>query len=138
MGVARARWWNRRRPLGRHRKTFKEDRMNHFHRRVPAALALAVAAVTAHAQTAPAPKASAPSGSAVSTAAKPAAAGQLEQCEKRAGDRTGDARKTFLKSCLTPASNQQNRMKQCNVDAKGKKGDERKAFMSECLRRKKS
>ncbi len=56
---------------------------------------------------------------------------------------TGDARKTFMKSCLSnqpaPApelNSQQQKMKQCNADAKAKglKGADRKAFMSTCLK----
>lgn len=52
----------------------------------------------------------------------------------------GDARKTFMKDCLSSkpemAGNaQQNKMKTCNADPKAKalKGDERKAFMKTCL-----
>jgi hypothetical protein len=56
---------------------------------------------------------------------------------------TGDARKDFMKTCLsagssTPAAagnSQQQKMKTCNADAstKGLKGDERKAYMKNCL-----
>lgn len=52
----------------------------------------------------------------------------------------GDARKAFMKDCLSakPAAEkptQQNKMKACNADPKAKtlKGDERKAFMKSCL-----
>lgn len=53
----------------------------------------------------------------------------------------GDARKTFMKTCLSaggaaaPANAQQEKMKSCNADAsaKGLKGDQRKQFMSTCL-----
>ncbi|MGE0113422.1 MAG: PsiF family protein [Steroidobacteraceae bacterium] len=59
----------------------------------------------------------------------------------------GDARKTFMKGCLsgdtgesasTTATTQQEKMKTCNADA-GKqalKGDGRKQFMSNCLKAK--
>jgi psiF repeat len=56
---------------------------------------------------------------------------------------TGDARKSFMKTCLSnqPAAapklnSQQEKMKQCNADAtaKGLKGAERKTFMSTCLK----
>jgi hypothetical protein len=59
---------------------------------------------------------------------------KMGDCNKEAGDKKGDARKAFMKTCLSnkPAT-QQDRMKKCNVDAAGKKGDERKAFMKECL-----
>jgi len=61
---------------------------------------------------------------------------------------TGDARKTFMKTCLsgsaapaataaapTAKETQQEKMKTCNADAKTKKlsGDARKTFMSTCL-----
>ena len=62
----------------------------------------------------------------------------------------GDARKSFMKECLSASKEaaaepkkemtpQQNKMKQCNADAAAKslKGDERKKFMSDCLKTKK-
>lgn len=59
----------------------------------------------------------------------------------------GDARKAFMKDCLSAkpaeqqpqvAGSQQNKMKTCNADAgtKALKGDERKAFMKTCLSKK--
>jgi hypothetical protein len=55
-------------------------------------------------------------------------------CNKEAGDKKGDERKAFMKTCLSAAKpTQQDKMKKCNVDATGKKGDERKSFMKECL-----
>lgn len=76
--------------------------------------------------------------------ASPAAFAQNSQqskmttCNKQAGDKKGDDRKTFMKSCLsaTPAAapmSQQDRMKACNTQAADKKGDDRKAFMKTCL-----
>lgn len=78
--------------------------------------------------------------------------------EAKADALKGDARKTFMKKCLSkdyvlkggeakpeaktdakaeaaPAK-QQNKMKSCNADAKTKalKGDERRAFMKTCLK----
>jgi hypothetical protein len=56
---------------------------------------------------------------------------------------TGDARKSFMKTCLSaqPAAepklnSQRQKMKQCNADAKtkGLTGAERKTFMSTCLK----
>jgi hypothetical protein len=56
---------------------------------------------------------------------------------------TGDARKSFMKTCLSasgataaPASTPQMRMKQCNADANTKslKGNDRKSFMKTCLK----
>ena len=56
---------------------------------------------------------------------------------------SGDARKSFMKTCLSnqPAvapklNSQQQKMKQCNADAKTRKltGMDRKSFMSTCLK----
>ena len=60
---------------------------------------------------------------------------KMGDCNKEAGDKKGDERKAFMKTCLSAAKpmTQQNKMKKCNVDASAKKGDERKAFMKECL-----
>jgi len=62
----------------------------------------------------------------------------MADCNKQAGDKKGDERKAFMKSCLSakPAAapmSQQDKMKACNAQATGKKGDERKAFMKSCL-----
>jgi hypothetical protein len=59
---------------------------------------------------------------------------KMGSCNAEAGDKKGDERKAFMKTCLSnkPAT-QQDKMKSCNKDATGKKGDERKAFMKECL-----
>jgi hypothetical protein len=69
---------------------------------------------------------------------------KMATCNKDAGDKKleGDARKAFMKECLsakpaaTAATTQQNKMKTCNASAGDKKGDERKAFMKECLSKK--
>jgi hypothetical protein len=65
---------------------------------------------------------------------------KMADCNKQAGDKKGDERKAFMKSCLSakPAAaaapmTQQDKMKACNAQAAGKKGDERKAFMKTCL-----
>ena len=86
-----------------------------------ATMALALSLGTAHAQD------------------KPATAQQnkMATCNKDAGDKKGDERKAFMKSCLSAKPvTQQSKMKTCNVEAGDKKGDERKAFMSECLKKK--
>jgi hypothetical protein len=65
---------------------------------------------------------------------------KMADCNKQAGDKKGDERKAFMKSCLaaapaaasTPMS-QQDKMKMCNTQAADKKGDDRKAFMKTCL-----
>ena len=66
---------------------------------------------------------------------------KMGDCNKEAGDKKGDARKAFMKSCLSGGTataaaapmTQQEKMKKCNADATGKKGDDRKAFMKTCL-----
>jgi hypothetical protein len=66
---------------------------------------------------------------------------RMKSCNAEAGKQSlaGDARKAFMKSCLSgasgKASNPQQRMKDCNAEASGKgmKGDARKAFMKSCL-----
>ena len=61
---------------------------------------------------------------------------KMGQCNTDAGDKKGDERKAFMKTCLSAKkATQQEKMKSCNADPKAKaaKGDERKAFMKECL-----
>ena len=71
---------------------------------------------------------------------------KMKECSASAKtqDLKGDARKAFMKDCLSgkeaeaaPAkTTQQNKMTQCNKEAgeKALKGDERKKFMSDCLK----
>ncbi|SAK77785.1 phosphate starvation-inducible protein PsiF [Caballeronia hypogeia] len=67
---------------------------------------------------------------------------KMTDCNKQAGDKKGDDRKAFMKSCLSAASapaaasapmTQQQKMTACNSQAGDKKGDDRKAFMKSCL-----
>jgi hypothetical protein len=65
---------------------------------------------------------------------------KMADCNKQAGDKKGDDRKAFMKSCLSAAPaaasapmSQQDKMKMCNTQAADKKGDDRKAFMKTCL-----
>jgi hypothetical protein len=61
---------------------------------------------------------------------------KMATCNADAGDKKGDERKAFMKTCLSAKKpTQQDKMKACNADPKAKssKGDERKAFMKECL-----
>ena len=59
---------------------------------------------------------------------------KMGACNADAGDKKGDERKAFMKSCLSAKkASQQDKMKSCNKDATGKKGPERKTFMKECL-----
>jgi len=60
---------------------------------------------------------------------------RMANCNKEAGDKKGDERKAFMKTCLsTKKTSQQDKMRACNKEAADKKGDERKKFMSECLK----
>ena len=70
---------------------------------------------------------------------------KMKTCNAQAKTQSlsGDARKSFMKTCLSdqPAAqpkvnSQQQKMKQCNADAKtkGLSGAERKTFMSNCLK----
>ena len=62
---------------------------------------------------------------------------KMTECNKEAGDKKGDERKSFRKTCLAAKKQtQQDKMKACNADPKAKelKGDDRKKFMSECLK----
>ena len=59
---------------------------------------------------------------------------KMADCNKEAGDKKGDERKAFMKTCLSAKKpTQQDKMKACNQEAGDKKGDERKAFMKSCL-----
>jgi len=59
---------------------------------------------------------------------------KMTVCNKEAGDRKGDERKAFMKSCLSAKKmTQQEKMTACNKEAGAKKGDDRKAFMKSCL-----
>lgn len=70
---------------------------------------------------------------------------KMKECnaEAKAQGLEGDARKDFMKQCLSAAkvdakkklTAQQEKMKACNAEAKTKdlKGADRKKFMSECL-----
>ena len=59
---------------------------------------------------------------------------KMGECNKEAGDKKGDERKAFMKTCLSAKKqSQKEKMKACNKDAGDKKGDARKAFMKECL-----
>jgi hypothetical protein len=82
-----------------------------------------------------------------STDQKPLTAQQqrMKDCNANAGQQklSGDARKTFMSSCLsgkstttTAGNSQQQKMKACNTTASAQKlkGDARKSFMSNCLK----
>jgi hypothetical protein len=89
------------------------------------AAALATPAFATSHKEAPGMGASAPMGKQQS---------KMADCNKQAGDKKGDDRKAFMKTCLSAKKmSQQDKMKACNKDASDKKGDERKAFMKSCL-----
>jgi hypothetical protein len=64
-------------------------------------------------------------------------------CKTEAGDKKGDERKAFMKTCLSEKAAaskdartaQQEKMKTCSMNAKqdGLKGDKRREFMRTCL-----
>ena len=59
---------------------------------------------------------------------------RMKECNADAGDKKGDERKAFMKTCLSDKKKkQQEKMTSCNKDAGDKKGADRKAFMKECL-----
>ncbi len=72
---------------------------------------------------------------------------KMKECNTQATQQslTGDARKTFMSSCLkagggnggTQLTSQQQRMKDCNASATSQslKGEPRKEFMSSCLKK---
>ena len=75
-----------------------------------------------------------PAGAADNAAKPTAQQSKMADCNKQAGEKKGDERKAFMKTCLSAKEEtQQDKMKACNASAKGKTGDERKAFMKECL-----
>jgi len=78
------------------------------------------------------------------TAAQKKQQERMKDCNAKAGDKKGDARKSFMSACLkgedaAPSAAQkaqQSRMTACNKQATEKKlkGDDRKKFMSSCLK----
>ena len=61
---------------------------------------------------------------------------KMSACNKEAGEKKGDERKSFMSSCLKKDKpmTQQDKMKSCNKNAASMKGDDRKKFMSDCLK----
>ena len=64
----------------------------------------------------------------------------MKDCNAKAEGKSGDARKSFMSTCLSgkeaaPAKmTQQEKMTACNKKAGDMKGDDRKKFMSTCLK----
>ena len=61
---------------------------------------------------------------------------RMKTCNAKAGDKKGDDRKAFMKTCLSDEKKTyDNKMSQCNTQSKGMKGDEHKKFMSDCMKK---
>jgi hypothetical protein len=77
------------------------------------------------------------SGLAMTAQAQTAQQNKMKECNAQAGEKKGDDRKAFMKTCLSEKKDgraaQQEKMKSCNAKAGDQKGDARKAFMKECL-----
>ena len=61
---------------------------------------------------------------------------KMTTCNADAGDKKGDERKAFMKTCLSAKkATPQEKMKSCSADFKttGKPSGERQAFMKTCL-----
>lgn len=63
---------------------------------------------------------------------------KMKACNEQAGDKKGDERKAFMKTCLSakppePAK-PESRMAMCNKKTAGLKGDERNKAQSECMK----
>ena len=71
---------------------------------------------------------------------KPAAANpqqeRMKACNDQAGDKKGEERKAFMKTCLSnkPAAKPESRMAMCNRKTAGLKGEERNKAQSECMK----
>jgi psiF repeat len=123
--------------IGKGAAGLSRARLHHRLGRVPMRVILAFAAVAVMALNAPA---------LAQQSANPQQE-RMKACSTQAGTQhlTGDARKTFMSSCLagktsgsgsTTGNSQQQLMKSCNAQAGTQHltGDARKAFMSTCLK----
>ena len=61
---------------------------------------------------------------------------RMKACNEQAGDKKGDDRKAFMKTCLSnkPAEKPESRMAMCNKKTAGLKGDERNKAQSEGMK----
>jgi hypothetical protein len=63
---------------------------------------------------------------------------KMKACNTQAGDKKGDERKAFMKTCLSnqPAKSmtQSEKMSMCNKKTAGLKGDDRSKAQSECMK----
>jgi hypothetical protein len=60
---------------------------------------------------------------------------KMKECNASAGDKKGDDRKAYMKTCLSakPAK-PESKMAMCNKKTAGLKGDERSKAQSECMK----
>ena len=60
---------------------------------------------------------------------------KMKDCNDQAGDKKGDERKAFMKTCLSakPAK-KESKMAMCNKKTAGMKADERAKAQSECMK----
>ena len=63
---------------------------------------------------------------------------KMSDCNKQAGDKKGDERKAFMKTCLSNAPakpmTQSEKMSMCNKKTAGMAKDERSKAQSECMK----
>jgi hypothetical protein len=63
---------------------------------------------------------------------------KMKACNAQAGDKKGDERKAFMKTCLSatpaPAAKPESKIAMCNKKTAGLKGDERAKAQSECMK----
>ena len=63
---------------------------------------------------------------------------KMTECNKEAGDKKGDERKAFMKTCLSNAPakpmTQSEKMSMCNKKTAGMAKDERSKAQSECMK----
>jgi len=63
---------------------------------------------------------------------------RMKACNTQAGDKKGDERKAFMKTCLSakpaPPPKAESKMAMCNKQTAGMKADERAKAQSECMK----
>jgi hypothetical protein len=63
---------------------------------------------------------------------------KMKACNDQAGDKKGDERKAFMKTCLSakpaPPPKAESKMAMCNKQTAGMKSDERAKAQSECMK----
>jgi hypothetical protein len=60
---------------------------------------------------------------------------KMKDCNDKAGDKKGDERKAFMKTCLSAkAEPKESKMAMCNKKTAGMKAEERAKAQSECMK----